>query len=263
MWLAEAHGGHLVRLASLKSREAAAQEVIRLCKEIPDAIIGLDFAFSMPSWFLHERGITTVVKLWALAATDGEKWLRECASPFWGLPGKSRPSIPEHFRATETNVTAVGGISPKSCFQIGGAGAVGTGSIRGMPFLLRIHEAGISVWPFDPPTLPIVVEIYPRLLTGAVNKSSAEARRLYLARTWGDLPAEFESAVVGSEDAFDAAVSALVMDRHRKELEHLPSRIGTPYCIEGAIWAPDDETGCPTSASSRRRAERTAADTPL
>jgi len=260
MWLAEAHGGQLVRLAPLISREAAADEVISFCKEKPDAIVGLDFAFSMPSWFLRKVGVTTAFELWALAATDGEHWLRECASPFWGRPGKSRPSLLEHYRTTERNVAAVGGISPKSCFQIGGAGAVGTGSIRGMPFLLRIREAGISVWPFDPPTLPVVIEIYPRILTGAVNKSSAEARREYLAWTWGDLPAEFESAMVGSEDAFDAAVSALVLDRHRTEVEQLSSCVGAPYCIEGVIWAPGDPTSCPTSASSRRRAGRAAAD---
>jgi hypothetical protein len=49
MWLVEAHGGHLLRLAPLTSREAAADEVIRFCKETADAIVGLDFAFSMPS----------------------------------------------------------------------------------------------------------------------------------------------------------------------------------------------------------------------
>jgi hypothetical protein len=242
MWLAEAHGGHLLRLAPLTSREAAADEVVRFCKETADAIVGLDFAFSMPSWFLRAKGVTTVFELWTLAAADGEHWLRECAPPFWGRPGKSRPSLLEHFRTTEKQVAAVKGVSPKSCFQIGGAGAVGTGSIRGMPSLLRVHGAGISIWPFDPPSLPVVIEIYPRVLTGAVNKSSAEERRLYLGRAWRDLPRAFESAAVGSEDAFDAAVSALMLDRHRTELERLPPRAGAPYRIEGAIWAPADAT---------------------
>ena len=38
-------------------------------------------------------------------------------------------------------------VRPKSTFQIGGAGAVGTGSLRGMPHLLTLREAGCAVWP--------------------------------------------------------------------------------------------------------------------
>ena len=133
---------------------------------------------------------------------------------------------------------AVGGISPKSCFQIGGAGAVGTGTIRGMPWLRRLRAAGIAVWPFDPPSLPVVLEIYPRALTGVVNKSSAEARRLHLQQMSCDLPVELEAEAVASQDAFDAAVPALVVDRHRKEVGQLPSFTHGPYWLEGKIWTP-------------------------
>ena len=35
--------------------------------------------------------------------------------------------------------------------------------------LRELQDAGFSVWPFDPPRLPLVVEIYPRWLTGPVN----------------------------------------------------------------------------------------------
>src|SRR5580658_616882 len=94
------------------------------------------------------------------------------------------------------------GITPKSPFQIGGSGSVGTGSLRAMPFLLRLREAGFRVWPFEDAALetkdrsrspagmttrkattsarPLVVEMYTRLMTGAVAKSNAEARRAYL-----------------------------------------------------------------------------------
>src|SRR6202012_1913196 len=40
------------------------------------------------------------------------------------------------------------GITAKSPFQIGGSGSVGTGSLRAMPALLRLREAGFRVWPF-------------------------------------------------------------------------------------------------------------------
>ena len=43
----------------------------------------------------------------------------------------------------------------------------------------------------------------------------------------------------GSEDAFDAAVSALVMARHRDELSALPPvPPGSRLRLEGAIWTP-------------------------
>ena len=64
------------------------------------------------------------------------------------------------------------GITPKSPFQIGGSGSVGTGSLRAMPFLLRLREAGFRVWPFEDAALdakrpqPLLVEMYTRLLTG-------------------------------------------------------------------------------------------------
>ena len=45
-----------------------------------------------------------------------------------------------------------------------------------------MHAGGFRVWPFEAPALgakvgrPLLVEIYPRLLTGEVNKGSAAAR---------------------------------------------------------------------------------------
>ena len=38
---------------------------------------------------------------------------------------------------------------PAWWFQIGGAGAVGTGSIRGMPHLLTLARNGFGIWPFS------------------------------------------------------------------------------------------------------------------
>src|SRR5947207_2673911 len=81
-----------------------------------------------------------------------------------------RPTLEEHLRRTDRDVPGIGGIRPKSVFQIGGAGAVGTGSIRGMSLLKRLSDAGFAVWPFDSAQFPLVVEIYPRLLTGSVKK---------------------------------------------------------------------------------------------
>ena len=41
------------------------------------------------------------------------------------------------------------GIQPKSPFQVGGSGSVGTGSLRAMEWLLKLWEGGFRVWPFE------------------------------------------------------------------------------------------------------------------
>ena len=203
----------------------------------PTAVAGLDFAFSFPQWFIRACGCDNAFDFWNVVERDGETWLRACERPFWGRPGKKKPNLPNHFRQAEIDTDAVSGISSKSCFQIGGAGAVGTGSIRGMPFLSRIREAGIGIWPFDPPTLPLVVEIYPRTLTGPVKKSSEVDRSAYVQRHWPDMSSAMQTLASRSEDAFDAAVSALVMDRHIHELRNLTSGDDVSR-IEGTIWSP-------------------------
>ena len=168
-----------------------------------------------------------------------------CQPPCWGRPDRHCPETsPEaRFRRTELEVPGTAGIRPKSVFQIGGAGAVGTGSLRGMRLLHRLHAAGFSIWPFDPPGWPRVVEIYPRLLTEAVNKSSAAARADHLDARHPELGADLRRRAASSEDAFDAAFSALVMARHLDELIALAPATDPKERLEGWIWHPDASLG--------------------
>ena len=134
------------------------------------------------------------------------------------IEARSRRMIPEAERQAR-----VKGITPKSPFQIGGAGSVGTASLRGMPVLVRLREAGFRVWPFDAPALvakaprPLVVEMYTRLKTGAVQKSNAVARAAYLLKkrredaAYAALSRTVMQRARESEDAFDALVSTMVM----------------------------------------------------
>ena len=238
IWLAEVVGGELVGLQNGRGREALADRLLELAAEEPRLIVGFDFAFSLPAWFLRERGLADGPGLWTMVARDGEGWLASGEPPFWGRPGSRRPELVAHFRQTDLLAPAVGGIRPKSPFQVGGAGAVGTGSLRGMPVLRRLRQAGFSIWPFDPPGWPLVVEIYPRLLTGPVSKKRLEARRAYLEALAPALPERFQPAAIASDDAFDAAISALAMARHAAELTSLPA-IDEPWArLEGQIWWP-------------------------
>jgi hypothetical protein len=238
IWFARADAGGLVTLENGRDREQIGDHLIAMAAHDPRMVVGLDFAFSFPAWFLLENGYDSAQALWRQSIVLGEEWLSCAATPFWGRPGRKRPSLLEHYRRTELVAPAVAGIRAKSVFQVFGAGAVGTGSIRGMPLLARLSEVGFAVWPFDVPTFPLLVEIYPRLLTDAVRKGSQPHREAYLARHYPNLAAELASRAASSEDAFDAAVSALVMHSNQSSLLKLRQCTDEPRRLEGAIWFP-------------------------
>jgi hypothetical protein len=231
IWTAEAADGQLICLKNGLSRAKLVDHLIELAAKHPNMIVGFDFAFGMPALFAESQGVLKGPEFWGVVALQGETWLGFCPWPFWGKPGKRKPVYAEVFRQTEQQSTGA-----FSTFQIGGAGAVGTGSIRGMPHLVALRQAGWSIWPFDPPHFPMAIEIYPRLLAGPVRKSSWQDRRDYLAMNYPDL--RMAELAASTEDAFDAAVSALVMDEHREELLNLSTSVTKLEQLEGRIWQP-------------------------
>jgi hypothetical protein len=219
-------------------------ELVALGRGGAQVLAGLDFSFSLPVHFLDRLGCRSAPELWQRVTDEGERWLRAPHPDFWGRrKGERQPAghrAPQWlgYRACE-RAAAMGGRLPGSTFQIGGAGAPGTGSLRGMPMLARLRKAGWSVWPFDPPRLPLLVEIYPRLLTGPVIKSDPAARARYLdAEEYACLPGAVAAEAAAGEDAFDALVSALVMRRHAAEFAELRQAQDRKTLLEGAIWRP-------------------------
>jgi hypothetical protein len=235
--LAEVADGRLQRLEKGRDREAIAEHLLASLGRREKAVVGLDFAFSLPASFLLTSGLSSARDLWALTDKH-EAWLASCQPPFWGKRGTRAPDIAERFRRTEHEAPTQAGIRAKSVFQIAGAGAVGTGSLRGMRLLHRFSTAGFSIWPFDPPGWPLVLEIYPRLLTGAIKKSHAPSRIGYLRDRFPELPDDLRERASSSEDAFDAAVSAMVMASHIDDLATLPAVTDRQLLLEGLIWHP-------------------------
>jgi Protein of unknown function (DUF429) len=247
IWVAEALDGDILRLEDGRSRDEVADLLLDLAARDPQLVVGLDFSFSLPEWFLDERGFATVDDLWAAAKRDGEGWLRRCDPPFWGRPGVARPPLPAHLRVTEAHAPAHGGVRPKSSFQIAGAGSVGTGSIRGFPVLARLRCAGFAIWPFDCGALPRVVEVYPRACTGSVVKSRRDARARLLETRFPQVATSVRARAVASEDAFDALVTALVMARHADELAALGPPAEPAADREGWMWCPRDAPDPPVA----------------
>jgi hypothetical protein len=265
-----------VTLEAGRTREELIEWLITLAHETPRMVVGIDCCFSFPAWFLTEHRCATVFDFWQhVAAGHGERWLaRECEDirrdeRFWGKPHK-RPaqfcgeSLHRSMRLTDLDnkitpkmlegdperAAKVKGITPKSPFQIGGSGSVGTGSLRAMPFLLKLREGGFRVWPFEGAALeakkpqPLLVEMYTRLLTGPVAKSNPLARKAYLAvkkktdTAYVELSRGVIAKAQGSEDAFDALVCAMEMARWQGQFAGLRATNDAALKLEGITWRP-------------------------
>lgn len=271
--------GIKVQLEAGRTRDEITEWLIELAHETPRLVISIDCCFSFPGWFLEEHGCDDMFAFWRKAnAGLAEQWLaRECDDiardeRFWGKPHK-RPAqfcgrgYSRMFRFADYDnkiaqalpggdaerAAKMRGITPKSPFQIGGSGSVGTGSLRAMQMLERLHDSGFRVWPLEAAALdakspkPMLVEMYTRLMTGAVAKSNAKARSQYLAAKRKSDPV-FE--VVGrgvltkarsSEDAFDALVSVMEMARHADDFASLRATKDPELRREGLTWRPGVE----------------------
>ena len=233
IWLAAVEEGALIVLEGPMTRAGVIATLLAWKAAAVPLLVGLDFGFSAPAWFLSRVGCRTAPEFWSVAGERGEAWLADCPPPFWGRPGRRRGSEIQ-FRQTELEC----GGAPKSVFQVGGAGAVGTGSIRGMPHLSQLRSAGFAIWPFDAPAGATVLEIYPRLLTGPGPKRREQWCRSYLAALgWPSDPLQ-RAAAASREDAFDAAVSALRLWEAREELAALAASAVPIDQAEGRIWRP-------------------------
>jgi hypothetical protein len=156
-WMAVVEDGVFCRLENGRSRPELRDELIRLRGTSGRLVAGIDFAFGFPHWYAKANGWTSGRDIWRAASRDGESWLTSESAPFWGRTTKRPPHPGARLRRTEQE----SGGSPRSVFQIGGAGAVGTGSIRGMQILHELAEAGFTIWPFDPAGDAAIIEILP------------------------------------------------------------------------------------------------------
>jgi hypothetical protein len=144
----------------------------------PDLIVGFDFAFSLPEWYLRERALTPPRSLWAMVADEAltprmrslglTQWLNSPEPPFWtaaedhvasGWPGVS--SHRDLCRAA--GLTAKVGLPAGVCragragFAVRHAGAAPAGSGRLPHLAVRRGRAaassrGLSTaadWPSD------------------------------------------------------------------------------------------------------------------
>lgn len=234
IWLAEARrANELSILECGRSREEICNFLIEECEKDSNLVVGLDFAFSFPSWFVKEKGCANAFEFWECVKSEGEGWLSQIRPPFFTKGGWPREKQ-DAYRLTEWGLKKLGK-HPETVFKLVGAKQVGPGSIRGMPILHKLRTAGFKIWPFDPPEMPLVVEIYPRLFYDTVVKSSIENRVKHLAG-YPDLEELHRTTASGSDSAFDAAISALQLFKRSEEIAKTEGTSEPRIKLEGQIW---------------------------
>jgi hypothetical protein len=241
IWLCEVLDGEVQRLECGRTRVEVVEYLLRLAAHDPSLAVGFDFAFSVPAWYVADRGLASARELWELVALEQltprmeelglRAWLQEPDWPFWCTRRPPELSTERAFRRTELEVKTLG-TQPKSVFQLVGGGQVGRGSLYGMQSLHELSQHRFSIWPFDEPDGAVAVEIFPRTLTGAVVRSDPTARGAFLSRF--DLLAKHRDAAEASEDAFDTLVSALAMATAASSFDQL--QVEPEYTLEGKIW---------------------------
>jgi molybdopterin molybdotransferase len=164
-------------------------------------LAGFDFPFGYPAGFaLRLTGRADPLAVWAWMADTLEDTPRgnnrfdlagrinalfPGTGPFWfngirrdiaHLPHKGRERGGHGMaERREVETRAKGSFT---CWQMGGAGAVGSQVMTGMAALERLRRAfpgEIAVWPFEPLDRPVAfVEVWPSLIGGAVRAAMRE-----------------------------------------------------------------------------------------
>lgn len=206
IWIAVQNGNGGVVTTNLPTRADTIEFMVDLCEADRDAttLIGVDFSLGYPAGTAAALGLTGVgwSAMWqlladgirdddrnvnnrfAVAAELNRKFTND-AAPFWGCPPSARsehltstkptaPASPGEYRVVEEMLREQG-LRPFSCWQLLGAGAVGSQSLLGIARLHGLrHRLGdrAQIWPFTTglttPTLAVgavvVAEVWPSML---------------------------------------------------------------------------------------------------
>ena len=282
IWMGVVRDGREEPPVYLRNRAVAEETITSLIHEELDAgrrlCIGFDFPFGYPTGFAKAlTGSADPFTLWEwldarvedspkannrfdLAAEINRRF--PGTGPFWfngltrdiaDLPRKDTRQghgMADRRRVEELTKGAF------TCWQLGGAGAVGGQVLTGLPVLTRLRRrfAGqVAVWPFEPLDTPIAfVEIWPGLINSAVKRAEAQGgirdahQVALLARALSRLPERDLDAMLcvdapeegwimglGHEDKLTAAADA--------PLKPPPLRDDCFALPAGVDWTPVDE----------------------
>ncbi|MEM9853188.1 MAG: gephyrin-like molybdotransferase Glp [Pseudomonadota bacterium] len=258
IYMASVDGGQADPPRYIPDRVAAEEALAARISAALDAgerlFIGFDFPFGYPQGFAKAiTGQSDPFALWAeiaarLPASRHSRERIDVAAgfnahfpgegPFWFDPfGKGTVPMkkPARFPVQEWRKAESQTKGAFSCWQLGGAGSVGSQALTGIATLERLRQrfsGKIAVWPFEPLEAPIAfVEVWPSLIAPEVA-----------ARQWPDEPKDAAQVRVLAD-----AVSRLAPD----ELEAMLD-ISAPE--EGWIFGLGHEPALKAAARQKRLA---------
>ena len=205
IWLGLVRNGQEEEPQYLRNRIVAEQALSDLIEMELAAgrrlMIGFDFPFGYPAGFARAlTGRADPLAVWG--------WLEACiedapksnnrfdiagrinsalgngVGPFWGnaRPAHAIPGLPRHKRGylnpfpdhRQCEMQAPGSFT---CWQLAGAGAVGSQMLMGLPVLNRLRRRfaeQLAIWPFESHDAPVVLaEIWPGLINPIVKQAEA------------------------------------------------------------------------------------------
>ncbi|MEC3862714.1 molybdopterin guanine dinucleotide synthesis [Mesobacterium sp. TK19101] len=196
IWMAEA-GKTPVYLRNRVRAEQALSDLIADALENGQRLfLGFDFPFGYPAGFARAlTGRADPFAVWRFLAERlddtpdrnsrfhlGAELNRRFPGigPFWfnalreDIPDLPRKDIRAGHGMAERRACEQAAKGAFSCWQLGGAGAVGGQVLTGLPVLHRLRHRfpeQIAVWPFEPLTRPVaVVEVWPSLINDVVRQ---------------------------------------------------------------------------------------------
>ena len=208
----------------LRNREAAFAHLCELIESELAAnrrlMIGFDFPFAYPKGFAAALRCVSNKEVWSyfeyhLKDTPKGNNRYDLAGqinglfngdgPFWfnglkrDVPGllRKKPVASEHGQKEKRGIEEQTK-GTFTCWQMGGAGAVGGQVMTGMALLSKMlarFASDIAVWPFEPLDAPVtLVEIWPSLIDAAVKRENDaikdRAQVRLLARAFAQMPSE-------------------------------------------------------------------------
>ncbi|MEO1082824.1 MAG: hypothetical protein AAFY88_01140, partial [Acidobacteriota bacterium] len=82
IWIAEVTSDGLVRLECGRGRGDVRDFLIDEAARDPSFVVGFDFAFSFPAWFVEREGCASGAAFWRRVRERGEGWLEDPEPPF-------------------------------------------------------------------------------------------------------------------------------------------------------------------------------------
>jgi len=215
IWIADLTADRTVQLSNPATRHLAHSELVDLIDRSADLrlMIGVDASLGYPAGSAAQLGLagTPWRATWRLiaelstddahnrnnrfeVASELNRRAGQDRGPFWGCPPtqagahlattKPSPGPLAEFRRAERSLR-FGGLRPASCWQLLGAGSVGSQTLTLLPILeqLRARDPGrIGVWPFTtglvaPQIEPggvVIAEVWPTMFTTGTPRSAAQ-----------------------------------------------------------------------------------------